>query len=205
MAVVQGVKKSRLGCWFQRHWPVHVVIVGPDESYLVERQHRDLLEVQPVQLHSEGMGRVHGGDPRPGRGQRAPDSHGTSDKPASTRTRNVSHTVTRDGLGDAIDTPPLAREQLDPEEFRSSEKRFIRILAGFRNCSVADESSDTQRNRSGTITRVMTTEVLLRLMLLLAPGCNLASVEHSCCCHGGKPPADPEAGSIAKFHRLKGS
>lgn len=69
MPIVQGVKKPRLGCWFQRHWPVHIVIVGPDESYLVERKHRDLLEVQPV--HSEGMSGVHGSDPGRWPGRRA--------------------------------------------------------------------------------------------------------------------------------------
>lgn len=59
LGLLVGVEKSGLGHWFQRHWPVHIVIVGPDESYLLERQHRDLLEVQ---LHSEGSG-LHLGDP----------------------------------------------------------------------------------------------------------------------------------------------
>ncbi|TNN36657.1 hypothetical protein EYF80_053174 [Liparis tanakae] len=59
VTVVMGVEKAGLGRRFQRHGPVHIVIVGPDGTYLVERQHGDLLEVQPVQLHPEGMSRVH--------------------------------------------------------------------------------------------------------------------------------------------------
>ena len=63
LGVLVGVEKSRLGRWFQRHGPVHVVIVGPNESYLAERQHWDLLEVQTVQLHPQGTSRFHLGDP----------------------------------------------------------------------------------------------------------------------------------------------
>lgn len=63
VTIIKGIEESGLGCRFQSHWPVHIVIVGPDEPYLVERQHWDLLEVQPVQLHPEGMSRVHPGEP----------------------------------------------------------------------------------------------------------------------------------------------
>lgn len=55
-ARIWGVEKSGMGRRFQRHGPVHVVIVGPDEPDLVERQHGDLLEVQL-------MSGLHGGDP----------------------------------------------------------------------------------------------------------------------------------------------
>lgn len=84
VTVIVGVKKSRLGCRFQRHRPLHVVIVGPDGTYLVEREHRDLLEVQAVQLHPVGMRKVHSGEPgwaAPGLKAGAPKAHGTSDKP----------------------------------------------------------------------------------------------------------------------------
>lgn len=86
VAVIMGVEKPGLGRRFQRHGPVHIVIVGPDGTYLVERQHLDLLEVQPVQLHPEGVSRIHPGEPgwvAPGRG--APNAHGTSDKPETQR------------------------------------------------------------------------------------------------------------------------
>lgn len=63
VTVIMGTEKSRLGSRFQCHRPVHIVIVGPDGTYLVERQHWDLLEVQPVQLLPEGMSRVHPGEP----------------------------------------------------------------------------------------------------------------------------------------------
>lgn len=53
VTVIMGKEKSGLRCRFQCHGPVHIVIVGPDGAYLVERQHWDLLEVQPVQLHPE--------------------------------------------------------------------------------------------------------------------------------------------------------
>lgn len=39
VTVLMGVKKSRLRCRFQRHGPLHIVIVGPDGTYLVKRQH----------------------------------------------------------------------------------------------------------------------------------------------------------------------
>lgn len=63
VTVFMGIKKSGLGHRFQRHGPLHIVIVGPDGTYLVERQHWDLLEVQPVQLHPKGTSRVHPGEP----------------------------------------------------------------------------------------------------------------------------------------------
>lgn len=86
--VILGAEESGLGGRFQHHRPVHIVIVGPDESYLVERKHWDLLEVQAFQLHPEGTSRVHPGEPgwvAPGLQleQGAPNSQGTSDKPAN--------------------------------------------------------------------------------------------------------------------------
>lgn len=63
VTVIMGIEKSGLRRQFQCHGPLHVVIVGPDGMYLVERQHWDLLEVQPVKLHPEGMSRVHPGEP----------------------------------------------------------------------------------------------------------------------------------------------
>lgn len=86
MTIIKGTEESGLGCRFQRHWPIHIVIVGPDKTDLVKRQHWDLLEVQPVQLHPEGMSRVHPGEPGwAAPGQSAPNAHGTSDKPADTQ------------------------------------------------------------------------------------------------------------------------
>ena len=61
VAVIMGVDKFGLGCQLHRHGPLHIVIVGPDGTYLVERQHLDLLEVQPVQ--PVGRDRVHPGEP----------------------------------------------------------------------------------------------------------------------------------------------
>lgn len=63
VTVIKGMEESGLGCRFQCHWPIHIVIVGPNEPYLVERQYWDLLEVQLIQLHPEGMSRVHPGEP----------------------------------------------------------------------------------------------------------------------------------------------
>lgn len=48
VSVIMGIKKSRLGRWLQCYGPLHIVIVGPDGTYLVKRQHWDLLEVQPI-------------------------------------------------------------------------------------------------------------------------------------------------------------
>lgn len=93
VTVFMGIIESGLSHRFQRHGPLHIVIVGPDGTYLFEREHWDLLEVHPVQLHPEGMSRVHPGEPdraapglRAGPGQGAPNAHGTSDKPANTQT-----------------------------------------------------------------------------------------------------------------------
>lgn len=61
--VIMGIEKSRLGCRFQRHGPLHIVIAGPDGTYLFERQHWNLVEVQLIHLHPEGMSRVHPGEP----------------------------------------------------------------------------------------------------------------------------------------------
>lgn len=36
VTVIMGIEKSGLGCRFQCHGPVHIVIVGPDGTYLVE-------------------------------------------------------------------------------------------------------------------------------------------------------------------------
>lgn len=63
VTVIMAIKKSGLGCRFQRHRPLHIVIVSPDGTYLIERQHWYLLEVQPIQLHPKGMSRVHPVDP----------------------------------------------------------------------------------------------------------------------------------------------
>lgn len=63
VTVIKGVEESGLGRWFQGHWPIHVVIVGPDEPNLVNGQNRDLLGVQAIQLHPEGMSGVHPGEP----------------------------------------------------------------------------------------------------------------------------------------------
>lgn len=76
VAFFMGIEKARPGCRFQRHGPLHIVIVGPYGTYLVEGQ--NLLEVHAVQLHPEGVGGVH---PAGGLGHAAPNTHGTSDKP----------------------------------------------------------------------------------------------------------------------------
>lgn len=36
VTVIVGIKKSRLRCRFQRHGPLHIVIVGPDGTNLVD-------------------------------------------------------------------------------------------------------------------------------------------------------------------------
>lgn len=36
VTVIMGIEKSGLGRRFQRHGPLHIVIVGPDGTYLVE-------------------------------------------------------------------------------------------------------------------------------------------------------------------------
>lgn len=76
VAFFMGIEKARPGCRFQCHGPLHIVIVGPYGTYLVEGQ--NLLEVHAVQLHPEGVGGVH---PAGGLGHTAPNTHGTSDKP----------------------------------------------------------------------------------------------------------------------------
>lgn len=94
VTVIVCIKKSGLGCRHQRHGPLHIVIVGPDGTNLVERQHR-------VQLRPQGMSRVHPGEPagghqgwkpRPGKGD--PTAHGTSDKPANTQRKRLQSTLT---------------------------------------------------------------------------------------------------------------
>lgn len=56
VSVIVSIKKSSLSCRFQCHGPIHIVIVGPDSTYLVKRQHR-------VQLHPQGVSWVHPGEP----------------------------------------------------------------------------------------------------------------------------------------------
>lgn len=85
ITVFMGIEKSGLGCRLQRHGPLHIVIVGPDGTYLVERQHWDLLEVQPVQLHPEGMSRVHPGEP----GWVAPGLQAGAGAKCSQRSRHI--------------------------------------------------------------------------------------------------------------------
>ncbi len=96
VTVIMYIEKSRLGCRFQRHRPLHIVIVGSNGSYLVKRQHWDLLQVQSFRLDPEGMSRVHPGEPgwvapglQAGVGARCSNSHGTSDKPANTQRKEV--------------------------------------------------------------------------------------------------------------------
>lgn len=36
VTVIMGIKKSRLRCRFQRDGPLHIVILGPDNAYLVK-------------------------------------------------------------------------------------------------------------------------------------------------------------------------
>lgn len=84
VAVLVGIKKSRLRGGFQRHRSVHIVIVGPDGADLVKRQHR-------VHLHfREGGGSAPGEQRRgwkPGQERSAPKAHGTSDIPETQRKR----------------------------------------------------------------------------------------------------------------------
>lgn len=98
VALIVGIEESRLGRGLQCHRPLHVIVAGPDGSDLIEGQYWDLLKVQPIQFHPEAGRGIHPGElgrgapgwgMRPGLGQDAPNSHGTSDKPAMTHTQNI--------------------------------------------------------------------------------------------------------------------
>lgn len=85
VTVIKGIEESGLGRWFQCHRPIHVVIVGPDEPNLVDGQNRDLLEVQAIQLHPEGMSGVHPGEP----GWLAPRLHAAVEAGCSRHLRHI--------------------------------------------------------------------------------------------------------------------